>query len=142
MKLSMKLSDELKKIGRATPREWGGQIVRRNKGLLVALEAKEDYDGSVGCPHCICIEHTYRCGKCLFMKHSDDRGKTQWPCVFVPFDGISLDDVGDMLPLWAEREEIRMWECVTKSQLKRAIRYLKAHIQFGHYITRWGKETS
>lgn len=136
----MKLSDELKKIGRATPREWGTEIVDRYGDMLAALERGESYEGDVGCPHC--IMHDEDCRVCEFTIGM--RFWQEYPCCRIEFGGEALfdgncRDVISLRPCSEAIADVSHWH----SDFIGTIRaFLEAHVQFGHYITRWGKEST
>jgi hypothetical protein len=116
-------------------------ILKRNMGMLRALETGREYHGKVGCPHC---GHN-NCEKCAWAKHPGEKPYGYGACCMgVSFGGVEGRSVQDMSISYSfDEEHVFSADVIRDVGLcaglySMTLRFLRGHIEWSNEVIRRG----
>ena len=139
-------------IAEHSPKAYALQIRKRNQRLLAAIKKRprDDYSGTVGCPHCKPQHDTGACqtanctGACLWRKadHAVLGKDRYFACCETLFAGHELcsPELIGLVRYGAQTERYlgMSYGPVTDKNLTAAIEFLEAHVEWTKY-PEWGR---
>lgn len=137
-------------VARHSPKEFATTIKDRNERLLRLLNNRTGGKITVGCPHCrLASKDLYGCRGCLWVvaikaARVASAGRYTWlACIHVPFNGVTLIDVGPDLRkvrvLYNCKDAAVVFVRPNKKEEDECRRFLKGHIEWASRSD-WGRE--